>query len=357
MEIFLSIILVLLVAVCGALIIVLLKNQHPKGLNEDQLATILQNTQQQSLQTLLQQLNRQQQSSEHQSGQLHNRLAESSKVMYNLQAKLAQLEEGNKRILDMSKGITELQNILQAPKLRGNKGEMWLEELLAQMLGRKHFQMQYAFKSGDVCDAVIFLRDGLILPIDSKFSLENFRKMLATEDAVEQKGHERLFISDIKKRIDEIAKKYILPGENTLNFAFMYIPAENVYYQAFVEDKIGAELQKYAFERHVIPVSPNSIYPYLEIVLFGLRGLQIEEGARGIQQALVGLKGDLLKFEDDYRKVGNNIRLAQQNFEFSDKRLSTVQSKLEGLSLNQKDTPVSLPMPPTQPAPHVYVEE
>ena len=343
MEILLIIIVVLLVLMSGVLGYVVIKNQTPKGPSEEQLTALLQNAQQQSLNTLLQQLNRQQQSTEHQSGQINNRLAETSKAVYTMHAKLAQLEEGNKRILDMSKGITELQNILQAPKLRGNKGEMWLEELLSQMLGKTNFQMQYAFKNGDICDAVIFLRDGLLLPIDSKFSLENFRKMLATEEGPEQKSYEKLFVSDIKKRIDEIAKKYILPGEQTLSFAFMYVPAENVYYQAFVEDKGGFDLQKYAFERHVIPVSPNSIYPYLEIVLFGLRGLQIEQSARDIQQSLIGLSSDLSKFEDDFRKVGNNLRLAQQNFDSSDKRLSTVQNKLETASHKELAATTTLP--------------
>jgi len=348
MEIAIIFLLLVIIALGIGLAFFLMRSQSqkPQGIQEEQLANLLNTTQQQTLQTLLQQLNRQQQSSEHQSGQVQNRLAETSKVVYTLQAKLAQLEEGNKRILDMSKGITELQNILQAPKLRGNRGEMWLEELLAQMLGRAHFKMQYAFKNGDICDAVIFLRDGLILPIDSKFSLENFKKMISIEDPVEQKTHEKLFISDIKKRIDEIAKKYIVPAENTLNFAFMYIPAENVYYQAFVEDKAGFELQRYAFERHVIPVSPNSIYPYLEIVLFGLRGLQIEQSARDIQQGLAGLSVDLQKFEKEYRLVGNNIRLAQQNFDASDKRFTTLEGKLLGMS--QKEIPSSETTPLTE---------
>lgn len=351
MEIFLIIIVFLLAALTAGLVMVVVKNKP--GMASDQLAGLLQSTQQQTLQTLLQQLNRQQESTEHQSGQLNNRLAETSKVMYGLQAKLAQLEEGNKRILDMSKGITELQNILQAPKLRGNQGEMWLEELLAQMLGKTHFKMQYMFKSGEACDAAILLRDGIILPIDSKFSLENFKKMINTENDIEKKQYEKQFTSDVKRRIDEIAKKYILPAENTLNFAFMYIPAENVYYQAFVEDRGGYELQKYAFERHVIPVSPNSLYPYLEIVLFGLRGLQIEQGARDIQQGLVGMAGELRKFEEDYRKVGNNLRLAQQNFELSDKRFNNVQNKLEGLSSKEL---AAAPTPLPTESPNVHVE-
>lgn len=330
MEILIAIIAAILGAGLTGLVLVYLlkKNQQPIAPDQDMLQFLQNNLQQlnqQSLQTMLQQLNFQQETADRRSGQMQSSFQQ-------LHVKLTQLEEGNKRVLEMSKGITDLQNILQAPKLRGTRGEMWLEELLAQMLGRAHFQMQYRFKSGDICDAVIKLRDGMLLSIDSKFSLENFKKMLAAEDPSEQKSLEKLFISDIKQRIDEIAKKYIQPAEGTLGFAFMYIPAENVYYQAFIEDRAGAELQRYAFERHVIPVSPNSLYPYLEIVLFGLRGLQIEQSARDIQQGLIGLSTDLQRFEEDYRKVGTNIRLAQQNFELADKRLGGVHNKLGSLS-------------------------
>lgn len=340
-----NLILLLLLLAAGVAIFMILKRtpQTPPNLLEG-----VQIGQQQLLQTILQQLNAQQQSQENQSAQIHNRVAETSQVLTSLQTKLAQLEEGNKRILDMSTGITELQNILQAPKLRGNRGEMWLGELLAQMLPKARFQVQYQFKSGDTCDAVIFMRDGMLLPIDSKFSLENFKKMLDSKEPSEKKLFEKQFVSDIKRRIDEIASKYIQPAAGTLNFAFMYVPAENVYYQAFVEDPGGHNLQHYAFERHVIPVSPNSLYPYLEIVLFGLRGLEIEESAREIQQGLINLVGDLRRFDEDYRKVGNNLRLAQQNFETSDRKLTGVQTRLNTIShqeLPNTGEPIKLEVP------------
>jgi DNA recombination protein RmuC len=330
MEIFAIVIIAFLAALIAGLVLLLIKKPLPPSTPD--ILPALQQIQQQTVQTLLQQLNAQQQSQENNAGQLQNRMAETSKAVYTLQAKLAQLEEGNKRILDMSKGITELQDILQAPKLRGNQGEVWLENLLAQMLPRQHFKMQHRFKSGEICDAVITMPDGHLVPLDSKFSLENFRKMLAAENSDEQKLHEKTFVSDVKRRIDEISKKYILPDEGTLNFAFMYVPAENVYYQAFVEDKGGHNLQRYAFDKHVIPVSPNSLYPYLEIVLFGLKGLQIEQSARDIQQGLAGVLTDLKRFEEAYQKVGNNIRFAQQNFDAADKKLFSVQSKLSNLT-------------------------
>lgn len=334
MELALIAVIVILAAAVAYLAL-----RKPAGPNpeetEARLQSLIQQSAQQQLQTILQQLNQHQNLQQTSASNLHNRVAETGKAVYELQGKLAALAESQKRILDMSQGITELQNILQAPKLRGERGETWLEELLAQMIPRERFKIQHRFKSGEICDAVIFLRDNLILPIDSKFSLENFRKMTAAEDPAEQKLHEKAFTGDIKKRVDEIAKKYILPGEGTLSFAFMYVPAENVYYQAFVEDRGNNALQRYAFDKHVIPVSPNSLYPYLEIVLFGLRGLEIEKGAHEIQQNLVGLAKELGKFEDDYRKVGTHLRNAQGSFESADKRLTGVQNRLQSISAKE----------------------
>jgi DNA recombination protein RmuC len=326
MEILLAILSTAIVAGVIAFFV----TRKPAPIQQD-IAALVQAAQQQSLQIILDQLNQHRTSTETLSGQLHNRVAEQGQTMISLTARLAELQEGNKRILDMGKGITELQNILQAPKLRGERGEIWLEELLAQMIPRQNLEMQYRFKSGDVVDAVVKLRDNFILPIDSKFSLENFKKMMSLEGS-EAKVHEKLFVSDVKKRIDEISKKYILPTEGTLGYAFMYVPAENVYYQAFIEDKGGHNLIRYAFERHVIPVSPNSIYPYLEIVMFGLRGLEIEKSAQDIQRGLIELHGDLTKFDEEFRKVGTHLKNAAGSYENGDKRLDKVQLKLGNLA-------------------------
>ncbi len=313
---------------------------------QQSLQNNLQANLQSNLKLILDQLNNQQRSQEHQTGQVNNQLQATTRVISDLQTKLNAIEQTNKHLLEMGKDVRQLQNILQAPKLRGNRGEIWLEELIAQMIPKERYKTQYAFKSGEKCDAVILLRDGLILPIDSKFSLENFSKMLATEDEPEKKAHEKLFVSDVKRRIDEIAKKYILPDEGTLSFAFMYVPAENVYYQAFIEDSGGNQLLRYAFERHIIPVSPNSLYAHLEVVLFGLRGMAIEQSAREIQQGLIGLGGELKRFEEHYDKVGNNLRLAQQNFDASDKRLLGVRNKLGSLSKEAlgtgEETPIAV---------------
>jgi DNA recombination protein RmuC len=300
---------------------------------------------QQQLQIILEQFNQQRQTVEASTGQLNARMTETGRVVYDLQSKLSQVNESTRHVLDMHKGITELQNILQAPKLRGERGEVWLEELLLQVIPRQHVVTQHRFSTGDVVDAVIKLRDNLLLPIDSKFTLENFKKLSNAEGA-EAKQYEKLFIADVKKRIDEIAKKYILPSEGTLDFACMYVPAENVYYQAFIEDIGGANLTRYAFERHVIPVSPNSLYPYLEIVLFGLRGVEIERNAHAIQQGLSELQGDLRRFDEEYRKLGGHLRNAQGSFEASDKRLGRVQLKVGTMSkqdLNLVEPTITLP--------------
>ena len=310
-------------AVCTSIFLLL---NHRKPVIDPELLQNLQSNQQQNLQIILEQLNQHRHSNETLSSQLGSRMAETGQVVFGLQTKLAQLEEGNKRILDMGKGITELQNILKAPKLRGGIGEIWLAELISQIIPTERFKLQHRFKSGEICDAVIFLRDGLLLSIDSKFSLENFVRMVDAEE-IEKAAYKKQFTQDMKKRIDEIAKKYILPGEGTLDIAFMYVPAENVYYQAFIQDEEDMQLFHYAFERHVVPVSPSSFYAYLQVILFGLRGLDIEKSAKDIQKNLTALQGEFKKFRDSYDKVGTHLRHAQQSFEASDKRLGGVENK------------------------------
>jgi DNA recombination protein RmuC len=289
----------------------------------------------QAMQTMLQTINAQRDNQDRQSNHLSSTLQE-------LRARLSEVQEGSKQVLTISKSLSDLQSILQAPKLRGTQGETWLEELLGQILPKTHFSMQYQFRNGVIADAVIKLRDDRLLPIDSKFSLENFRKFTAAQTPEERLVHSKAFASDVKKRIDEIGKKYIIPDEGTLNFAFMYVPAENVYYQAFIEDQDHHNLQQYAFLRRVIPVSPNSLYPYLEIVLLGLRGLQIEQDARRIQDGLVTISQELERFMDEYRKVGENIRRAQQNFELSSSKANKLEGKLASLAQREQE---ALPSP------------
>jgi DNA recombination protein RmuC len=296
-----------------------------------QFQETLQQNLQQNLGMTLEQLRSQQTNATEQSGQLHQRMSETSRSLTELQTKLAAIEASSNHLLQMGKGIEDLQNILQAPKLRGTMGEIWLEELLAQMMPAEHFESQYKFKTGDIADIVLKLRDGALLAIDSKFSLENFTKSMKSDSETEKTAHEKAFAADIKRRVDEIAKKYILPHEGTLNFAFMYVPAENVYYQAFIEDKQAHNLIRYAFDHKVVPVSPNSLFAYLELVMLGLRGLAIEQRAASIQQGLTSVSIDLQKFHESYAKVGNNLRIASQHYESSDKRLGKVARRVQTL--------------------------
>lgn len=321
-----ALILIILLLVLGWVYSI---NQANKNKSSAEL-NLMQQSLQQTTQLVLQQLSRQQEATDRSNNLVHNRIENTGKIVSDVQSKLVQLEEANKRIFDLGKDISSLQKILQAPKLRGGLGETWLAEIIAQIIPADRYKMQYTFKTGDTVDAVIFLHDGLILPIDSKFSLENFLKYLERPEE-EKIQHKKQFNADIKKRIDEISKKYILPHEGTLEFAFMYVPAENVYYQAFIQD-IESGLQQYAFEKKVIPVSPNSFYAYLQVILFGLRGMEVEKNAKDIQKNLAGLQGNFTLFRESYDKVNTHLRHAQQNMDQGEKRLDSIENRFVQIS-------------------------
>ena len=247
-----------------------------------------------------------------------------------VQARMAQLDEANKRILEVGRSIATLQEILRAPKIRGGLGEFLLGDLLAQIMPAEYFALQYSFKSGERVDAVIRLSQGLV-PVDAKFPLENFQKsLMAQEDGV-RKNFLKLFAADVKKHVESIANKYILPHEGTCDFALMYIPAENVYYEAFIKDEAlgeGKGLREYVFEKHVIPVSPNSFYAYLHTILLGLRGLKVEESAREILRHLSGLQGQLAKFQEEFRKLGKHLEQSKGSFDSAQRQLEKFSDKL-----------------------------
>ncbi len=222
-----------------------------------------------------------------------------------------------------------MQELLKSPKLRGGLGELFLSDLLGQIFPKDKFTLQYAFKSGEKVDAVIHVRDGLKIPVDSKFPLENFKKMAEEDDEKRREQAKRAFVSDVKKRIDEIATKYILPDEGTLDFALMYVPAENVYYEMIVKDqKSDGNLSGYAFAKKVIPVSPNTFFIYLQTILIGLKGFQIEKQAGEILAHLSRLRGDFEKFGTDFALVGKHINHARSSYENSEKRFDRFSDKL-----------------------------
>jgi DNA recombination protein RmuC len=262
---------------------------------------------------------------------LGQRLDSASKAVGDVQTNLARLEESNKRIYEVGKDISSLQELLKAPKIRGGIGEFLLGDLLGQILPSKHFSLPYSFKSGERVDAVIQLA-GRLVPVDSKFPLENFRKLLEADSERDKKAHRRRFVSDVKLHIDAIAKKYILPDEGTLPFALMYIPAENVYYETIVKEQDaedGRSIASYSMQKRVVPVSPNTFYLYLQTIILGLKGLEIEKNAEEIISTLGRLRIDFDRFGRDFRLIGTHLRNAGTCYDSADRKLQRFEDKLE----------------------------
>lgn len=253
---------------------------------------------------------------------LGERLDNAARVVGGVQKSLGGLEEANRRIYEVGKDIASLQEILRAPKLRGGLGEFFLEDLLGQILPPQHFTTQYGFRSGEKVDAVIKLGASLV-PVDAKFPLENFKKLLEAQSEDERGRAKKQFAADVRRHIDAIAAKYILPDEGTYDFALMYIPAENVYYETIIKDEASDErnLSQYAMSKRVIPVSPNSFYAYLQAIVLGLKGLRLEDRTKEIIQYLGRLQGDFGKFRDEFALLGKHLNHAQSTFQSADKRL------------------------------------
>jgi DNA recombination protein RmuC len=269
---------------------------------------------------------------------LGERLDNAARVVGNVQRSLGGLEEANRKIFEVGKDIASLQEILRAPKLRGGLGEFFLEDLLAQILPPEHFSTQYSFRSGEKVDAVIKLGSSLV-PVDAKFPLENFKRIIDAASDEEKGRAKKQFVIDVKKHIDAIAAKYILPDEGTYDFALMYIPAENVYYETIIRDESPAEksLCHHAMSQHVIPVSPNSFYAYLQAIVLGLKGMKIEDRAKEIIQYLGRLQGDFAKFRDEFSVLGKHVGHAQASYQNADRRLEQFSQKLLASDTDQRE--------------------
>jgi DNA recombination protein RmuC len=279
-------------------------------------------------------------------GQMGSRLDNAAKVIQDVQNKLGELGKATQEIKELGQSVSKLEEMLKAPKLRGGLGELLLEDLLKQVLPANAYDIQYTFRNGQTVDAIINTAGGKV-PVDSKFPLENFRKMLDAKSDQEKKTTARLFKSDVKKHIDSIAEKYILPDEGTFDFALMYIPAENIYYETIIKDESYDEedgLYSYATKRRVVPVSPNSFYAHLRVIALGLKGLQIERSAKEIFQNLELLGTELRKFNDVFETLGMQLNNAKNNYDKADKQLAgltekfkTVQSIPDAKVKNQLD--------------------
>ena len=242
---------------------------------------------------------------------MQHQFSESAKIIRDITERLVKLDETNKQVISFADQLQNLQDILKNPKQRGVLGEYYLETVLKNVMPPGTFQMQYEFEDGSIVDAAIFVKDRII-PVDSKFSLENYNRILETKDENERSRLEIAFREDLKNRIDETAK-YIKPGEGTMEFAFMFIPAEAVYYDLLI-NKIGAiksatrDLIQYAAgEKKVMIVSPTTFLAYLQTVLQGLRALQIEESAKEIRKRVEDLGRHLASYDEYFKKIGVHL--------------------------------------------------
>ncbi len=280
---------------------------------------------------------------------LQRQFGDSAKIIQDVTERLTKLDETNRQVVSFADQLKRLQDTLNNPKQRGVLGEYYLETVLKNVLPPKHYKLQYKFKDGEIVDAAIFLQDKII-PVDAKFSLENYNRLTDAADGAEHDRIEKVFKQDLKNRIDETSK-YIRPGENTMDFAFMFIPAEGIYYDLLV-NKVGAagvssrDLIDYAFkEKHVIIVSPTSFFAYLQTVLQGLRAMQIEESAKEIRKNIEVLAKHLQSYDGYMQKLGNALgtsvnqyNIAYKEFAKIDKdvvRIAETESEIEPLVLDK----------------------
>jgi DNA recombination protein RmuC len=239
-----------------------------------------------------------------------------------IQRQLGEVQQAGKQ---MSLTAQTLEGILGGAKSRGSLGEVTLERLLEDSLPRAQYEMQYRFSSGEAADAVIKLRDKKLMAVDSKFPLDAYRRISTDGDEAR-----RAFATAVKGHADAISKKYIVPDEATLDVALMFVPSESVYYELLqTQDSKGQALDAYCRDKHVVAVSPNTLYAHLCVISMGLRGMQMEENAKRILEALSGMEKQMEKFADKFGTLGTHLKNAQQSYSESDKLFERAQNILE----------------------------
>jgi len=263
------------------------------------------------------------------------RLQDATKQTNALYKQLGAVGQATEQLAEQAKGLGALQQILRPPKARGGFGELMLGQLLADRLPPTAYALQYGFAGGERVDAVI--KVDRIVPIDSKFPLDNFERMVNAENDIERQQFEKLFARDVKTHIDAISAKYIRPDEGTYDFAFMYLPSEAIYYELAC-GKTGALLE-YAHGKRVLPVSPTTLTAYLQVIVLGLKGLQIEQHAQEVMAYCAQLQKEFGKFKEDFELVGTHLDRAQKKFFESEKHLGKFETKLEQAA----DSPAELP--------------
>ncbi|HOW60441.1 MAG TPA: DNA recombination protein RmuC [Candidatus Moranbacteria bacterium] len=262
---------------------------------------------------------------------------QSAKQIADMVSSVTKLEETNKQVVNFSAQLQNLQDILRNTKQRGILGEYFLETTLKNVLPPDNYKMQYKFKDGEIVDAVVFVGKSIV-PIDSKFSLENYEKIVNAVNEVEREKYEKLFKQDLKNRIDETSK-YIRPDEGTMEFAFMFIPSETIYYDLLMRSSQvnSADLIEYAFnQKHVIIVSPTNFLAYLQTVLQGLRAFQIEENAKEIRTNVEKLGKHIIAYEEYFKKVGNNLGTTVNSYNAAYKELGKIDKDVSKITEKEK---------------------
>lgn len=309
----LFVIIALLISLAGVMIYVIRLLRGPKDEKPDQSALLLG----QRLEALSQQVGRQlelsRQASERSTGSVSSQVQSFTKGMEALRQEVS-------RVQDQVKEVVSFQDVFRSPKLRGGWGEFSLESALSQYFPGGSWHMQHQFSSKEIVDAILNLPNGHLLPIDSKFNWENFQKMVKADNDITTEGYRKQFLSDVKKRIDEIAGKYLLPGEGTTDFALMYVPAEAVYYE-IINNIDEADVADYARRKKVILCSPNTFYLTVTSVQHWFRDAQFSRQTQDIMKRLSTVIKDAEKLSDDFRKLGSHISDASSAYERSEKKL------------------------------------
>lgn len=329
MSITLFFVLTVLVVSIGAIIIIFVLFSFLKKLKQnkenDQSLLMLQGQIQHINKTLDEKLS---ESREEMQKAVHSQFSESQKLIKDITAQVAQVQESNKQVFTIGEQLQNLEKVLKNQKQRGNLGEASLELVLSNILPPNVYKIQYEFKNGDKVDAVILTKDGMI-PVDAKFSLDNYNRIINETDETRKEELEKEFKNDLKKRIDETAK-YIKPQEGTLPFAFMFIPAEGIYYDLLINE-VGSvkantrSLIDYAYkDKNVIIVSPTTFAAYLQSVLYGFRAFKIEESAREIRKRVEDLATHLKKYDDYMKKLGGHLGTSVNAYNTAYKELNKV---------------------------------
>ena len=356
MEILLVIVALTATAAVGALVVVLLSMRRPardaplsliqRGMQAD--AALLQQTlgelRAANAQALVDLRGEMQRSLGATEQQLLTQSGTTQRTLADLGAKLASLGEQNARIGELAKDVGSLHDLFRAPKLRGGFGELMLERLLADNLPAGAYELQYGYRDGSRVDAIVRFMDRIV-PIDAKFPIESFNALAAAADDAERATRRRAFISQVKRHVDAVGK-YISPADGTIDYAFLYFPAEGVYYEAVI---VEPELREYCSERRVLPTSPNTLVAYLQMVSLGLRGLAMEERSRELNENLRRAALELEKFRDAYETLGDHLRNAAKKHTESLRGLDRAADAIEAvgrplggpMAVEQKTLPLS----------------